>query len=35
MNELLLISLEGRELDAPTQTFVQMFRAEWHHILVD
>ncbi|QPC84633.1 LysR family transcriptional regulator [Phototrophicus methaneseepsis] len=35
MNELLLISIQGRELDAPTQAFVQMFRAEWYHLLVD
>jgi DNA-binding transcriptional LysR family regulator len=33
-NELLLVSLKGRELDRPNAAFVRMIRAQWHHILV-
>ena len=33
-NELLLISLAGRKLDAPNAAFVKMIRAQWRHILV-
>lgn len=34
-NELMLVSLRGRELDPMTQAFVQFIRRQWRHIRVD